>query len=207
MVSYSTGQPLATWRWLERRCLGGLWHLCSGGGTPREPPLRASTSLLEARSPPRSDPANSHDFRPRAIPRSSRSAALLLRQMRPCVVSRRFVSIAEVHSIRARAHVAQSEPEMARDRFGFLKRHGASMPSRYPSVGGSASLVALPGVRDLLFCAKHLFVLARTVWRALESSRASATRLLAGTSVVRRNATGCSRPAGQCKPARPSRLA
>jgi hypothetical protein len=124
MVSYSTGQPLATWRWLERRCLGGLWHLCSGGGTPREPPLRASTSLLEARSPPRSDRANSHDFRPRAIPRSSRSAALLLRQMRPCVVSRRFVSIAEVHSIRARAHVAQSEPEMARDRFGFLEHHG-----------------------------------------------------------------------------------
>jgi hypothetical protein len=40
------------------------------------------------------------------------------------VVSRRFVSIAEVHSIRARAHLAQSEPEMARDRLGFLERHG-----------------------------------------------------------------------------------
>src|SRR6266699_2698524 len=40
------------------------------------------------------------------------------------VVSRRFVSIAEVHSIRARAHLAQSEPEMAGDRFSFLERHG-----------------------------------------------------------------------------------
>jgi hypothetical protein len=39
------------------------------------------------------------------------------------VVSRRFVSIAEVHSIRARAH-AQSESQMARDRFGFLEHHG-----------------------------------------------------------------------------------
>jgi hypothetical protein len=40
------------------------------------------------------------------------------------VVSRGFVSIAEVHSIRGRAHLAQSEPEMARDRFGFLEHHG-----------------------------------------------------------------------------------
>jgi hypothetical protein len=40
------------------------------------------------------------------------------------VVSRGFVSIAKVHAIRARAHLAQSEPEMARDRFGFLERHG-----------------------------------------------------------------------------------
>src|SRR5262249_33597694 len=29
----------------------------------------------------------------------------------------------------AGAQLAQSEPEMARDRFGFLERHGASMPS------------------------------------------------------------------------------
>jgi hypothetical protein len=40
------------------------------------------------------------------------------------VLSRRLVSIAEVHAIRARAHLAQSEPEMARDRFGFLEHHG-----------------------------------------------------------------------------------
>jgi hypothetical protein len=40
------------------------------------------------------------------------------------VVGRRFVSLAEVHSIRAGAHLAQSQPEMAGDRFGFLERHG-----------------------------------------------------------------------------------
>ena len=50
------------------------------------------------------------------------------------VVGRHLVSIAEVHAIVARAHLAQSEPEMARDRFGFLKRHGASMLSRYRSM-------------------------------------------------------------------------
>jgi len=32
--------------------------------------------------------------------------------------------IAEVHSIIARAHFAQREAEMARDRFRFLERHG-----------------------------------------------------------------------------------
>src|SRR5262245_25025654 len=40
------------------------------------------------------------------------------------VVGRGLVSIAEVHAKVARAHLAQSEPEMARDRFGFLERHG-----------------------------------------------------------------------------------
>src|SRR5262249_23317868 len=44
------------------------------------------------------------------------------------VVGRGLVSIAEVHSIVARAHLAQSEPETARDRFGFLECHGASTP-------------------------------------------------------------------------------
>jgi hypothetical protein len=38
------------------------------------------------------------------------------------VVGRGLVSIAEVHAIIAGAHLAQSEPEMARDRFGFLER-------------------------------------------------------------------------------------
>ena len=40
------------------------------------------------------------------------------------VVSRGLVPIAEVHAIFAGAHLAQSEPEMARNRFGFLERHG-----------------------------------------------------------------------------------
>src|SRR5262245_49191819 len=40
------------------------------------------------------------------------------------VIRGRFVSIAEVDAIVARAHLAQGQPKMARDRFGFLKRHG-----------------------------------------------------------------------------------
>src|SRR5262245_40852387 len=40
------------------------------------------------------------------------------------VVGRGLVSIAKVHAIVAGAHHAQGEPEMARDRFGLLERHG-----------------------------------------------------------------------------------
>ena len=39
------------------------------------------------------------------------------------VIGRRLVSIAEVHAVVARAHLAQSEPEMACNRFGLLERH------------------------------------------------------------------------------------
>ena len=39
--------------------------------------------IAAARCPPRSEPANSHDFLPRAIPRKARSAALFERQMQP----------------------------------------------------------------------------------------------------------------------------
>lgn len=39
--------------------------------------------MTAARSPPRSEPAKSHDFRPNAIPLGARSAAGLVRQMRP----------------------------------------------------------------------------------------------------------------------------
>src|SRR5450759_1936561 len=38
--------------------------------------------IAAARCPPRSEPANSHDLRPKAIPRSARSAALFDRQIR-----------------------------------------------------------------------------------------------------------------------------
>src|SRR5262245_57593794 len=41
------------------------------------------------------------------------------------VVGRGLISITEVHAIVAEAHRAQGEPEMSRDRFGFLERHGA----------------------------------------------------------------------------------
>ncbi|TMJ80944.1 MAG: AraC family transcriptional regulator [Alphaproteobacteria bacterium] len=70
-----------------------------------------------------------------------------------CVVARCLVSIAEVHAIVARAHLAQGEPEMARDRFGFLERHGAVHWQ-------FCFLVALPPLRDLLLCAKHLLFAA-----------------------------------------------
>ena len=39
--------------------------------------------MAAGRWPPRSDPAKSHDFLPRATPLSERSAALLVRQKRP----------------------------------------------------------------------------------------------------------------------------
>src|ERR1700733_10980472 len=39
--------------------------------------------MAAARRSPRSDPQNSHDFRPRALPLSPRSAALLDRHRRP----------------------------------------------------------------------------------------------------------------------------
>ena len=39
--------------------------------------------MAAARCPPRSDPAKSHDFLPRATPLSERSAALFVRQTRP----------------------------------------------------------------------------------------------------------------------------
>ena len=42
------------------------------------------------------------------------------------VVGRSLVSAAKAHAIVSRAHFAQSAPEMARDRFGFLERHGLS---------------------------------------------------------------------------------
>ena len=69
------------------------------------------------------------------------------------VVGCGVVSIAQVHAIVARAHLAQSEPEMSRDRFGFLERHDA-VHWRF------RFLVALPPASDLLLCAKHLFVAA-----------------------------------------------
>src|SRR5262249_37012311 len=70
------------------------------------------------------------------------------------VAGRGFVSIAEAHAIVTGAHLAQSKSEMARDGFGFLERHGASMPSRYPLIGGLL-LVAFAPASDFLLFAKH----------------------------------------------------
>jgi hypothetical protein len=42
------------------------------------------------------------------------------------VAGRALVPITEVHAIVARAHLAQSEPKMSRDRFRYLERNGFS---------------------------------------------------------------------------------
>ena len=56
-------------------------HAC--GSTPFILAVTMRPYMAAARSPPQSEPQNSHDLRPRAIPRSPRSAALLERQTRP----------------------------------------------------------------------------------------------------------------------------
>src|SRR3546814_4482280 len=56
-------------------------HAC--GSTSLRRAVAMSVYMNAARSPPRSEPANSHDFLPRAMPLSARSAALFVRQIRP----------------------------------------------------------------------------------------------------------------------------
>ena len=55
----------------------------ASGSTPLSFVVMISVIINAARSAPRSEPAKSHDFLPSAKPLSARSAALLLRQMRP----------------------------------------------------------------------------------------------------------------------------
>src|SRR6266852_5090595 len=52
--------------------------------------------MAAARCPPRSDPQNSHDFLPRAMPRSPLSAALLERHARPSEQSKAGPSLQDV---------------------------------------------------------------------------------------------------------------
>src|ERR1700733_11608225 len=68
------------------------WMGSDAGDDIRKPRLRIDAihlgvmirlSMAAARRPPRSDPQNSQDFRPRALPLSPRSAALLDRHRRP----------------------------------------------------------------------------------------------------------------------------
>lgn len=53
------------------------------GSMPFSFALPIKEYMKAARWPPRSEPVKSHDFLPRATPRSERSAELLLRQTRP----------------------------------------------------------------------------------------------------------------------------
>ena len=65
------------------------------------------------------------------------------------VVGRGLVSIAEVHAIVARAYFAQSEPEVARDRFGFLERHGFLNCHREVAAVEVPAKSHLPRLKDL----------------------------------------------------------
>jgi hypothetical protein len=47
--------------------------------------------ITAARSAPRSEPQNSHNLRPRAMPRTARSAALFDRQIRPSALAQHLV--------------------------------------------------------------------------------------------------------------------
>src|SRR5437016_5127570 len=73
------------------------------------------------------------------------------RHLQDCPCSNRgLVSIAEVHAVIARANLAQREPEMARDRFCCLQRHGTSVPS--PLVGRFAPCAGLVTLRQTFVC-------------------------------------------------------
>src|SRR6516164_11585633 len=57
--------------WSLMRASTSASHAC--GSTPLSRAVWISVYMTAARSPPRSEPANSHDLRPSAMPRSSRS--------------------------------------------------------------------------------------------------------------------------------------
>src|ERR1700761_7254984 len=61
----------------------GRWASQACGSTSFILAVTIRLYITAARSPPRSEPQNNHDFRPKAIPRAPRSAALFDRQMRP----------------------------------------------------------------------------------------------------------------------------
>ena len=61
------------------------------------------------------------------------------------VVGRGLASIAEVHAIVAGTHLAQSEPEMARDRFGVLERHRLPSAARRRGARHRVRLNGPPG--------------------------------------------------------------
>src|SRR6476660_1791375 len=67
--------------WAAMRERTSLSQAC--GSTPFLLAVTIRLYIEAARCPPRSDPQNSHDFLPRAIPRSPRSAALLDKHTRP----------------------------------------------------------------------------------------------------------------------------
>ena len=65
--------------------------------------------IAAARSPPRSEPANSHDQRLSAMPRNAHSAAWLLRQIRPLAEEAGEGQLALEHVIHRLRHLAWRE--------------------------------------------------------------------------------------------------
>src|SRR5205807_5803401 len=80
-------------RQFQGRSSSSLWTGCSAirartsasqacGSTSFILAVTMMLYMAAARCPPRSEPANNHDFRPKAMPRSALSAALFDRQIR-----------------------------------------------------------------------------------------------------------------------------
>jgi hypothetical protein len=76
--------------------------------TPFSLAVMMSEYIAAARSPPRSEPANSQDFRPIAIPRNARSAALLVRQTRPSSRKRLNAGPRPEHVVHRFGHVGMA---------------------------------------------------------------------------------------------------
>jgi hypothetical protein len=115
------------------------------------------------------------------------------------VVGRGLVSIAEVHAVVARAHLAQSEPEMARNRFGFLERHGfvgAPLPTE-PLLSRFAIRAGFVILRQIFVCRCQ----AIGLWTNFSSGWASERRRKALDRRRQIDGTGLSRsPSVLCLP-------
>src|SRR5262249_15367138 len=117
------------------------------------------------------------------------------------VIGRRLVSIAEVHAVVAGAHLAQSEPEMARNRFSFLERHGfvgAPLPTE-PLLSRFAVRAGFVILRQRFVC--RCQGIGR--WATFSSGWVSERRRIEGArstepgSLVRRRYSAC--PVDSCR--------
>ena len=114
----------------SRRCIGwaamreriSASQAC--GSTPFIFAVTMRLYMAAARCPPRSDPQNSHDFLPSAIPRSPRSAALLDRHTRPS--SRNSVNAVQRVPIRPGPQSGRLRSIFAANRFGECFSGGLS---------------------------------------------------------------------------------
>src|ERR1700736_2752212 len=95
----ASARPGMSFRQFQGRSSSSLWTAWSlmrastsasqaCGSTSLSLAVMIKVAMTAARSAPRSDPANSRDLRPRAKPRRARSAALLVKQIRPSSMKR-----------------------------------------------------------------------------------------------------------------------